>query len=120
MIYFTHNLKLSLINTSNNQPPVNNEELLQEIMAALHNKIYVHMQQFNGYEFENAIEWKYIKPNVKLPENMGYLFAKPLYDFDALVYEHTYKTLEILKIELELPQEIVIKCLFSKIPESKR
>lgn len=119
-ILYTHNLKLSLINSLNQQPIENQEELLQEIKAALHNNTYVHFQTFNGYSFHHSVKWTQIRTPNPLPNQLGDLFSRPLYDFDSLLYEHTYKTLELIQQQLHIPAEITIKCSLAKIPDFKR
>jgi hypothetical protein len=97
-------------------PIENQSDILKQVKSLLNKKKILHRQSFNGYEFDNPVEWILITNH----SNLGDLFSRPLYDFDSLLYEHTYKTFQLLEKELELPAYYKLKCTLFKIPEFKR
>ena len=116
MTNFTHNLKIILIDKSENI--IENNNILDKIKNKIIEKTYVYNQNWNNSLIKCSIKWDKLNLSKLYSNFMGDLFSNPMYEHDTIIYEHTNKIIEEIKIELEIDYEI--KFYISRLPGDKK
>ena len=114
---FTHNLKVIIFDKNDNI--VENDELLKKIKEKLNENITHPINTPpSQIPWNIKIKWEF-KELTKLQSYfMGDLFARPVYDFDSIIYEHTQLSLKQIVKELNIP-EYNVSFHISRMPYDK-